>query len=41
MAQSICATCRFYTPNGCGSGYCSCHDKTVSHGGSCCDYEED
>ena len=41
MAANICATCRFYHADGNGKGYCSLHDKTVSHGGSCCDHEED
>ena len=41
MAQEICATCRFYNPDGYGKGYCMLHDKTVSHGGHCRDHEED
>lgn len=41
MAQSICATCRFYQANGNGTGYCSLRDKNVKHGSSCSEYEED
>lgn len=41
MAQAKCATCRFYHPNGDGTGYCSYQDDNVRHNGSCSDYQED
>jgi len=41
MACEVCATCRYYVAAGDGAGYCSLKGKTVRHGSSCCDYEED